>query len=259
MTPITAIIFDERSYAKELLRSGFSSFMSWYDLLVLAKYYRFLGFKTSQVRKELASFCKKFNPEYNDVVSGLSLDSAVRKSEKQELKLPMDVMITESELNIIHNVHNYRYEKILFVLLVISRNNKLVNHNHNPEYYVNQNFSVILPLAGVYANKQERDFIKHDLFNKGFILAPEPSRMMRNNKKENYKLLYANEDSGSAILVDDLEQIINFYKPLCENCGKQVDRQVKKAILCSGCYADKVRVDTLKRVQNYRKKKIDLV
>jgi hypothetical protein len=228
------IIFDEYQYAESLFKKEFKGYISWRDLFILAKYYRYLGKSTSQTRKEIERFCEEKIFRYNEYFYDQKIESVLKKSKYQELKIPKEVVITKSEIERIRSIKNYRLEKILFILLVIGKN----GHSNDGKYYVNQNFSSIVPLARVYMSRDERDRVKHYLFEEGFIVCPEPHRFIVKNKKESFKILYVDNKTEEYLKVTDFSKIISFYKPLCEKCGNEVDVLAKRHRLCRKCYLE---------------------
>ena len=232
------LIIDEYSYALHLLEYGFSGYMKWQDLLILAKYYRHLGESTQSISKKLVEYSQKFNSEYNDIVFSDKIESAVRTSKKQNLRIPQPVFITQNELDSMRIVNNYRYEKILFVMLVLSRNNKMFNNNLGGDYYINQKFSTILSLAKVYMRKEERNKLKNSFFVLGLIDAPSPIKIPK-DKRDNFKLLFADENSEKILWVKDLNNIVDFYFPYCQSCGKQIDRKSNRQKFCDECWMER--------------------
>jgi hypothetical protein len=171
---------------------------------------------------------------------GGKIDNAIKKSEKQPLKILPDVFITEKEIEKIHSIKYYKYEKILFVMLVLSRANKIAYKSSSSRYYTNQKFSDILKLAKVYVNKAESNKIKHELHKLGMITTPEMNRMSEYNKGEIQELLYADEKSSPAVVVTNLEDIISFYPQICILCGNIVEQKIRrKSELCNNCYQSK--------------------
>lgn len=248
-----SIIFDEHKYALKLLDNGFSKFMKYNDLFILAKYYRFMGFKTTQVRRYLQDFCEKFYPDYNDVIFGNKLDFATKKSEKFELRIPSEVFITLSEMEKIRSVKNYRLEKILFVMLMISRNNKIFRGNISEFYFVNENMSTIFALAKVYSTKKERNEIKHELYKLGFIEAIPANAKFDSNGKDNFRLFYADDKSEVDFTITDLDNMVLFYKPVCEVCGKEIEKKNNRHKMCSDCWKEKHRILNMENMRKSRK------
>ena len=248
------MIFDEIEHAEKLLNEGFKDFISWYNLLILSKYFRGKGKKDSEIKKEIISFYKKY-ANYNEILFDKKIDDAIRKSKKWKLKISLDIYITQGELEKIRKLKNYRYERICFVMLAIARYNKVSYENKSQRYFINMNFLKILSLAKVYATKKERDVIKRDLHQKGMIVVPEPGRRTKEQKLETQELLYIDEDSNKEILINDWNNILKDFNPLCLDCGKEIHEFYKKRNqLCTECYEKKRLEDIRGNMNKYRNK-----
>jgi len=240
-------VFNEKIYAENLLKNGFSDYLTWKDLLILSKYFRYKGQKKSEVKKSIVEFYKKFSV-YNEQIVGSKVDNAIKKSEKYVLRISPNINITKSEVEKIRKLKNYKLEKICFVMLVISRSNKTAFNSQSSRYYLNMNFSEILAEAKVHASKTDRNKIKHELFKLNMICAPEPNKMSEyNNHGEMFELLFIGEDSTDEIIVTDMNNIILFYPQKCIQCGKEMpDRKKgKRTNLCDECY----KAERLRRIR----------
>jgi hypothetical protein len=249
---MTKIIFDEYAYAEELLKNGFKDFIKYADILILAKYFRYLGYKPAKIKNEIVEFYKRSCPDYNEVLFGDKINDAIKKSGEHKIKLAIDVFITKAELESIESIKNYKYEKILFVMLAVARYSKLSNHNPSPRYFVNHKFSTVLSSAKVYATKAERDKMKHYLFNQGMIRVPEPNQTAEKNKKETQELLYANENSEVAIVITDMNNVVLFYPFHCEVCGKLIEQKNNHNTMCPDCAHDKRKELQRNAIKNKR-------
>ena len=230
------IIFNEYNYALKLLDQGFSSYMNWRDLAILSRYYRYIGLEDFEIRINLVKFCLKFFPEYNEIRNGYHLDNAIRNSRKNKLKISKGVMITKSELNSIRNENNYRYEKILFAMLVLAKNSKAHSNSTCGEYFVNQNFSAIVSIAKVYVNKEERENIKHQLFLDGMFKDWEPNKVTNNSGIDSFCLAFVNDNSGSAIFIppEYMNDYMLYFPRYCKLCGKPIENNYRQEY-CLDC------------------------
>jgi len=219
-------IFDELSYAKNLLEKGFDENRFSTDLLILAKYYRYLEYKEKQIKKSLIDFCIQFDPYFNLVLNDESLRNAVINSREYKLVLPVDVPITEHELESIKKLDNFRYEKVLFVMLVVAKYFKLTRKHNKEEkdfddgkYRENLSFSTIYRLAHIAEKPGEN--IKHKLSELGFA---DPG----NIRPESIRLNFTdtNDKSEIKIIVTDMNNIISFYPIYCSWCGKILTEKI---------------------------------
>jgi hypothetical protein len=201
-------------------------------------------------------FCKKFNPDYNEVLNGEILDIAVRQSKNRSLRVCNHIVITESELSKIRSVKNYRYEKILFVMLVMSKALKPNYTSKDGKSYLNENFGDVLRFAKVSAGKIEKIRIKNDLFKLGMIDAIFPDSRSVCNGRDNFLLKYRDDNSPIAIDVDNILEMINAYPYFCSACGKTMIRRNNRQTTCDNCYKEKRRKDVKNNVKKFRNKDV---
>jgi len=246
-------IFDELLYAEKLLANGFVKFMSRKDLIILAKFYFFKGLDEEQIRKKLNMFCYKYNPEYNEIIFGNSIDTAIKKSKQGTLSIPSDIVITKQEINRIKKIGNYRVEKVLFTILVCSKfykqSSDVWHKNKDSEYWctrfsVNAVLSPYLSLAKVYANRQEQESIVYDLISRGYLLSD-----VNNPSKDGWlEVLYADNDclqEDVFATISSRDNMIDFYPSylICSGCGKEIDKNGNNKKYCGDCWKEKRKED----------------
>ena len=214
------MIFYEKKYAEELLEKGFTSFMSFNDLSTLAKYFKYLGKNKSQIREDLIKFCKKYNPDFNEILSWNKIKGAVKSIDKSKLRIPSDIIVTESELDTIKNIGGYKHQRIAFVILVIAKyrkyNSKWIKSYKDSIYADNfytereTNVSEILKFAKVKATRDEFTKIMVDFHGDDFGL-------ITSTGTQSFQINFIDEDSPIAIIVTDMDRIGDFYPYFCEN------------------------------------------
>jgi hypothetical protein len=245
------MIFYEKEYAEILLESGFSSFMNFEELSLLAKYFKYEGKNNTQIKKSLVNFCIKFCPDFNEVLSRSKIDNAIKNSQKYGIRLEMEINVNHDEIETIKNFGDYKKQKILFVMLVMAKyfkyNNTRLTVKKNNEYseyfYTNYKFIDILKIAKVNIGKVERMNILYDLEQSGLITTTATG---------DFKINFICEDSEAEITVDNLDDIISFYPVYCEKCGKIIKNKSKMHNLCEECY-DEHRKNSIKiNVRKYR-------
>ena len=240
------IIFDEQEYAKKLLSHGFARFMSQNDLNILAKYLRFIGKKPRQIKSDLEQFCIKHNPSFNMVVSGYKIKKAINLSKKYKLRLHIDVPITKKELQTIREIENYRYEKILFVMLVIAKYFGLRKQNYKEKvFFVKERFTYILSLAKIHVSKVERYKIHYDL---------EQTKLIETTLSNSFIINFVDCDGSPEIVVHDTNKIADFYWPACASCGKPYKKRGGNHKMCDECWKERNKDLWKKSSLKYRQK-----
>lgn len=230
------IIFCEKKHAEWMLENGFHNFMSSQDLSILARYLKYIGKNKSQIKTDLIEFCKKHNPEFNEIIYDKKLRWVINSCNKYNLRIVMDIIVTEKELETIKSVKNYKYEKILFVMLVVSKYFKYnrikiekENSKKNENFYVNAKFTDILKQANVNVSKKERNSILFELNKTGLIEATLNGA---------HKINFISEESGSAVVVNNMDAIISYFPIFCIKCGNKMDKKSYKHDMCPSCYKE---------------------
>jgi hypothetical protein len=97
---------------------------------------------------------------------------------------------------------------------------------------VNEKFTDILRLAKVNVNKEERNSLLHELSMTGLISA---------TLNGSYKVNFI-EQGKTIIVVNDLDNMINFLPIYCDKCGKQIPKKSPKHDMCSECYKEERKI-----------------
>jgi hypothetical protein len=249
------LIFDEKSEAENLLSNGFSSFMSYKDLCILAKYFKYIGKNEAQIRRSLIGFCVKYNPEFNEILSRERINKAIINSKKYGIKLPININITESELLTIKNSGDHKRQKILFIALAIAKYMKYNNTRYVPKnssiyddnFYANISLTDILKMAKVNIGKAERVKIFSEFHDLGLISSTYVGYP---------RILFVDENSPVKIIITDMKNCIDFCPLYCDICGEIIKNVSKKHNLCEKCYEERRRESIRNNVRNYRNKEM---
>jgi len=246
------MIFYENKRAEELLKPSLISYVSFDDVVILAKYFKRMGKNRPQIKKSIIDFYEKHNPNFNEILARDCLNNGIKAAYKFGLRFPIDVRITEDEINTIRNAGNYKRQKVLFTMLVLAKyyknnNTKLNNVNLEapteedvPKFYVNEKITTILKLAKVNISKKERNTMAYELQQQGLIVGI---------RTEAYRICFVDDNSPVSIIVTDMNSLIDFYPWYCESCGRVIEKRAKRHNLCLGCYKEKRRCDD--RVRKY--------
>ncbi len=221
------IILCEKKYAEERLQNGFSRKMSRKDLSYLARYFKYLGKNKTQIQSCLIDFCKKFDDDYNEVLFAERIEKATNSIDKYTLRIFRPIGITHNELLSIRSIPDFRYQKILFVMLVIA---KMYSSSDSTDFYANHKFHDYVHLAKVSATKSEYQEISSKLNDTGLIST---------TLNDTYKLNFVDKDQSSFdIVVDDETKIVDFLPFACSVCGKEIDKRGHRHKMCNDCWKE---------------------
>jgi predicted nucleic acid-binding Zn ribbon protein len=230
------IIFNELEYAEKLLKHGFVKFMSGIDLVVLAKYLRYLGKDDDQVKDDLNRFCAEFNPAYNEVFFYQKIQYVLKASKKYNLIIPSPIPITQKEIDIIKILRDYKAEKVLFILLVVAKHFKL-NVGYK-KYYAHIMRTEMFTLAKVHTTKEEKNAIIYKLDGQMGLI---DNQIFLNRKDMTFLVNFIDEESEPVFYVDDFKNIVSFYPHYCSVCGKQIEKKSNVHEFCKECWKERER------------------
>ncbi len=247
------MIFYDKKRAEEILENGFSSFMSFEELFILAKYFRDEeGENDREIKDSLNDFCARHQSGFNEVLSRKKIASAIRSSKKNKLRTDIEININKKELDSIKMLKSHNLQKILFVMLSIAKYLKAnyipknKDKEDNNKYYVySYNFIKILKMAKVNVSKHKRKLLLYELEQSGFITT-YPNGYFEVN--------IACDDSDTIITLNSLDDIIDHYVITCDACGKILDNVSKMHCMCTECYKKKRLEDVNKNVKKHTEK-----
>lgn len=253
------LILDEKAYAEELLKSRkFGNYLKLKDAIILAKYYRYCQDKeTREIKKILISISKRLDKNWNPVLQGWKIVSAIKESKKRRIRTAIPIPITQKELEIISKIDNYNLEKILFTLLVYAKilkyNNTIVKPRRKPVliglFYVNEKLSNIFSVARVDVRKKQRNEMAHVLFQEQYIDA---------TRYGGFLIKYVFEDSPTEFLVEDYSDLVLYYLRWKGEqvagcvCGRLFLKKSKNDSLCHRCKQEKRREAWRERQKKHR-------
>jgi hypothetical protein len=255
--------FDELSKAQEILKNGFNKgILNRQDLSTLAKYYFSLGIVGNKLRQELINFCKQYSVGFNEIIHRNTILDAIKNAEKYTMKRNNTVCITTAEMNIIKSLPE-KYAKVLFVMLAHAKynkkNNTIRNKNENKKEDINSNkyyskiaLRNVVSEAKIYMQEKEITKMKHFLdAENGYISATEWN-------KKTWEVCIVDDNSDIEIIINDMNNIIDFFPFLCEKCKKEIPKEEKSKMhkFCKGCYIEKRLNDKrqLEKKRYYNKK-----
>lgn len=228
-------ILDEFVYAEKLLKSGLTRFMSGKDIRILIKYYRHVGIEEDKLYEKIVDYLKRIYNDYPEPIYQNFINKIIVTSKKYNLRISEPVPFRKNELEKIRTLKNYRLEKLLFTMLILSKHDYItkskINENKNKynNYTLNLKDSTVLRLAKISKKKDE------DLFYELIL-----SGLMKHVRGGDFDVILFDRDDDSEILfyIEDINNVWSYYKPYCEVCGIEIEKRNNRHSMCSECWKE---------------------
>lgn len=259
------MIINEVSYAEKLLKTGFSKRKS-HDLTIIAKYCaHHLQMSQDQTKKFLIDYCREHLNGFNEVINRGLINRALQTSKKYNLRLPLETIITLSEISAIQRVDNKDYRKILFIMLAWGKQYKYNNTRVSSKkdhflmgLYCYNDFQTVVKGAGLKFSKKQINHALNFLYQAGYF----------NLTRKGYlEIKFADENSYPAFVVKNFDDILLDYLKYtgenvisCKQCGNLFLKRSNREILCRKCYKEyRQQMNTIyqKRTLNQQLEKIE--
>lgn len=237
------IVFNEKTYVEELLERNKFTQKKWYDMQLIACYYRERGYNDEQIRATLNNLgiknFKNFIPTQSSIVK--CVDNVIKKSKTRKLKVAKNIIITDEELATILKEENKKCQKLMFVYLVLAK--YYMSLNHANDYYVGCEDNDIFKLCKMYIKKQDKLDFMHYLTKKGYITPTLSMSSVVNYVNENGKIIME--------FIPDENMVYNFERYLgdtkifnCSICGTLIKKISNHQKYCKKC-AEEIKNKTI--------------
>jgi hypothetical protein len=162
------------------------------------------------------------------------------------------IFITKKELDIIENIHDFKYQKLLFAILFMHK----IELKKDFQYGIDKNLrSVIFRLFKSKISKKEFEFAL-ELFDQYKLI-----KTVLISEKEFIQVLFAENEGKAEIIIDCnniesfMENYIDYYGGeliYCSNCGKKILRTGRNHFLCNDCWINNRRESQRMRMYGFR-------
>lgn len=139
---------------------------------------------------DTVEWMKKNHDNFDESCYSNLIADAIKKAHKQPFFNIESIQITKSELDIISSLNNLRAEKILFVLLCMAKQQRMIYGFTNG--LVRYSLPDLCKTARISVPTEEREYILYQIMQKGYLECP---------KKNDTKCLIVN-------FIDDSEDIV---------------------------------------------------
>lgn len=247
---------DENENIDVILSEGFKNDqINFNDLCLLAKYYYWnKGYKKNKIISLVIDFSKEWDKNFNEITDRKLINNAINVAIKINIKSTKEIVITKSELDSIEIINDFKYQKIAFIILFLS---KIKHKGDNENYYLGRDFDAeIIKLSKVKISKKELQFLFRLFREYGLIKSIDP------HKDNNfYQVIFANNNDEIVLTINSSDENlpIKLYVDYsggeilyCSSCGKKILRTGRNHTLCDDCWKEKRRESNLKAIRKFR-------
>lgn len=247
------IIFDEEKIGRAIYDSGKIDDLNRFNLLSLSKYVRHSkGYGDAKLKTFLKEFLSKtsgFNYNRSRGYIGRIINSSKRDYTKVD-----PLVITDNELSMIRTIKNFKWQKIMLSVLMLSKRNINKGYLKIKDWIDVKSISALSHLT----NSQIRE-VFHHMYIKGGILRPVENQ----NYDPAHEILFIDkESSGEVVFSIRTEQDARNLKKKyidwcggelywCKECGVEFVKNGKTHYYCETCSKEK----DLEKYRKYNKKR----
>ena len=235
------VVLNEKKHAECIIEKGEVGNKPTSTLFLLAKYYRQKeNLNKEQTFNKLNEFMETNYKNYNSATWEDIIEDISKKANKYPLREIDYIEITQSEIDIIRNVCNIKYEKLLFTILCYAKlYNKISDKNNG---WVNTDIKELFRVARVTVKYRNDKFLYlNDLETAGLI------SFSNKNDNLNLRVTFIDDNSEAVLKVDDFRELgyeyLNYIGDgkfiRCECCKRLVKKSSKNMKYCNKCSKEK--------------------
>lgn len=256
------MIFDELSEANNLLKNKDVDFFRIKDLTILAKYFRHVGMDWKETETNLLNFCKSQNVAKYDESRYYLIERALRGAKKYKLRVPTVCSITREELKRIETLQNPKAERILFVILCLTKYLDATDIIINKKQYDEKKLicwtksGIIFKMARYSNNFFDRNMLLGDIERTSLI----KTIFNKSSTKTGIVLNVYYPESEPIIYFNNPENVYKLYKAYkdgkimkCSECGLTTIKNSNRQLLCDRCWVERRKIIDHNK---YEKKKL---
>ena len=196
-----SVVLNEKKQAEYIIEKGEVGNKPTSTLFLLAKYYRQKeNLNKEQTFNKLNEFMEKNYKNYNSATWEDIIEDISKKANKYPLREIDYIEITKSEIDMIRNVCDIKYEKLLFTMLCYAKlYNKISDKNNG---WVNTDIKELFRVARVSVRYRNDKFLYlNDLETSGLI------SFSNKNDNLNLRVTFIDDDSERVLRVEDFREL----------------------------------------------------
>ena len=250
------IVLNETKQAEYIIKKGEVGTKPTSTLFLLGKYYRQKeNLDKEQTVNKLNEFMVANYKNYNPALWEEAIEDISKKANKYPLREIDSIGITQSELDKLAELHNIKYEKLLFTMLCYAKLYNTISENNNG--WVNADIQELYRVARVTVKYRKDKFLfLNDIEKTGLI------SFSNKNDNLNLKVNFFDMDGESVLDISDFRELgyeyLNYIGDgkfiKCKCCDKLFRTNSNNKTHCNECQKEITREKTRIRVSNYRNK-----
>ncbi len=227
--------FGKKIYERGNFLEGFYNYYEAFGLCQYLIWYKEFGYQ--RCKTYLIEFSKRCDPSFNEVKSLDRINTVIKKAENKKPDSFQTVSLTEIELRNIEKIKDFKYQKILFSILVYAKRFKFDTTNQKKKkdflgYSLHSNvLHNILIDMGLKVSKKTLPNFLNILYANNFLKDTGDQRYVA--------ILYAEDNSKPVVeILDNENPWTKFVEYLggefiyCEICGEKVIKNSNRQKLC---------------------------
>lgn len=232
------VVLNETKQAEYIIEKGEVGTKPTSTLFLLGKYYRQKeNLDKDQTVNKLNEFMVKNYKNYNSALWEEGIEDIAKKANKYPLREIDSIGITQSELDKIAELHNTKYEKLLFTMLCYAKLYNTISENNNG--WVNTDIQELYRVARITVKYRKDKFLfLNDIKRTGLI------SFSNKNDNLNLKINFFDMDGESVLEISDFRELgyeyLNYIGDdkfiRCSECSRLVRKNNNRQKYCNDCY-----------------------
>lgn len=232
------VVLNETKQAEYIIEKGEVGTKPTSTLFLLGKYYRQKeNLDKDQTVNKLNEFMVKNYKNYNSALWEEGIEDIAKKANKYPLREIDSIGITQSELDKIAELHNTKYEKLLFTMLCYAKLYNTISENNNG--WINTDIQELYRVARVTVKYRKDKFLfLNDIERTGLI------SFSNKNDNLNLKINFFDMDGESVLEISDFRELgyeyLNYIEDdkfiRCSECSRLVRKNNNRQKYCNDCY-----------------------
>lgn len=254
------LILNEKQYAESLYNGNNDKIKSVVAKIGYITRYNLYGLGCNDVEnyKQTVQWMNKYHDNFDESYYSNLISDGIKRAHKNPFYNIENIKITQSELDFIVSLGNLRAEKVLFVLLCMAKQQRVISGFTNG--LVRYSLTELCKLARISVPADDREYILYNILQKGLLGCP---------KKNDTKCLIVNcinDDSDAVLTLDetDCQELAYVYLnwknggkgyTRCQRCNKLIKQsKTRPRKYCEVCAEITEKENSKERVRRYREK-----